>query len=399
MLTGLAALTFTGLTARANDNTVVSNLGEAYGGRSTIGYNKISNNTFTWATAFTTWGNAHMLKSVKAKFTNKQGNPTNFKVRLYTNSSGVPGTEIVQLSGDAPDTTAGSPYTYTCSGSSCGLAANTVYHLVFSADGNGNTNSNQAYRWNSTTATDETQTPSNNGWSIGDDASRLRSSDSNWSTVLGVVGQFSVQAKQTTLAATNVTHDAATLTIADHSGAWYYKYTSPADGTCTAVSSGTTTASLSNLVGNTSYTYKAYSDSSCATELTSASTDVALLTQPATPTTPTVTTGVGSGKLTISSSVSGGNRALKKWQYQQKRENDSNYGQWRNISTTSTSLSHTVTTGLTNGTSYTFKVRAVNEAGSGVSGGGTAPHPLPPPQQHPRTRHSPSVTPPPPASS
>ena len=294
MLTGLAALTFTGLTARANDNTVVSNLDELTGNRITIGYNKFSNNTFTWATAFTTGGNAHMLKSVKAKFANKEGNPTNFKVRLYTNSSGVPGTEIVQLSGNAPDTKAGSPYTYTCSGSSCGLAANTVYHLVFSADGNGNTNSHQAYLWDLTLETDETQTPSNNGWSIGDDSSRLRSSDSNWSTVTFGIGQFSVQAEKIrTLTATNITHDAATLTIADHSGAWYYKYSAPDGGSCSsAVSSGTTTASLSSLAGNTSYTFKAYNDSSCATELTSASTDVALLTQPAKPTTPTVTAGV-----------------------------------------------------------------------------------------------------------
>ena len=123
-------------------------------------------------------------------------------------------------------------------------------------------------------------------------------------------------------------------------------------------------------MGNTSYTFKAYSDSSYATELTSASTDVTFLTQPAKPATPTVTTGACSGKLTISSSVSGGGGALSKWRYQQKGENDSSYGQWIGISSTSTTLTHTVT-GLTDNTNYTFKVQAVNTAGSGVSGGGT----------------------------
>ena len=88
--------------------------------------------------------------------------------------------------------------------------------------------------------------------------------------------------------------------------------------------------------------------SNCATELTSTSTDVALLTQPATPTTPTVTAGVGSGKLTISSSLSGGSGALKKWEVQRK-QGSGNYGSWSDISSTSTTLTHTVT-GLTNGT-------------------------------------------------
>ena len=169
------------------------------------------------------------------------------------------------------------------------------------------------------------------------------------------------------LTASGVTHNLATLTISNYTPDWYYKYTSPSSGgTCSSLVA-TATASLASLAGNTSYTYKAYSDSGCATELTSTSTDADFLTQPAQPGQPMVSAGVGSGKLTISSSISGGSGALSKWQY--TTDDGTN---WKDISTTSTTLSHTVT-GLTDGTSYTFKVRAVNSTGSGVSGGGTGP--------------------------
>ena len=86
-----------------------------------------------------------------------------------------------------------------------------------------------------------------------------------------------------TLAASSVEDDTATLTITGHSGDWYHKYTVPSSpaGTCsTVVSSGTWTASLANLSTGTSYTFKAYSDNQCNTELTSVSTDAEFLTKP-----------------------------------------------------------------------------------------------------------------------
>ena len=62
------------------------------------------------------------------------------------------------------------------------------------------------------------------------------------------------------------------LTIANHSGEWYYKYTSPAVGNCSsAVSAGTDTARATGLVYNTSYTFAAYSDNGCSAELATAS--------------------------------------------------------------------------------------------------------------------------------
>ena len=55
----------------------------------------------------------------------------------------------------------------------------------------------------------------------------------------------------------------ATLTIVNHTDAWYYKYTAPnLATTCATVSAGTTTAGLTGLTAGTSYSLKAYVDKS-----------------------------------------------------------------------------------------------------------------------------------------
>ncbi len=126
---------------------------------------------------------------------------------------------------------------------------------------------------------------------------------------------------------------------------------------------------LDNLSSNTNYTYTAYSDTACLTELNNKS--VSFLTKPGKPTTPTVTTGAGRGKLTISASVTG-EGTLTKWQYQHKAASDTGFSTWNDISPyTSTSMTHTVT-GLTDGESYEFKVRAWNASGSGAASDNSA---------------------------
>ena len=59
------------------------------------------------------------------------------------------------------------------------------------------------------------------------------------------------------------------------------------------------------------------------------------------------------------------NATISKWQYQQKQA-DGSYGPWMDIpNSTATTTSHTVT-GLTNGTVYSFRIRAVNAGGNGA---------------------------------
>ena len=168
-----------------------------------------------------------------------------------------------------------------------------------------------------------------------------------------------VQPADESLTASSVEVTTATLTLGSYTGNWWLKRTTPADTTCK--SKGTTaTESLTSLDGNTSYTYTAYSDSNCDTVLASET----FLTKPAKPGKPVATAGAGSGKLTLTASVTGSG-TLTQWQYQQK-EGTGNFGSWTGISSTSTSLSHTFT-GLTDGTDYQFKVRAVNATGTGAA--------------------------------
>ena len=160
-----------------------------------------------------------------------------------------------------------------------------------------------------------------------------------------------------TLAASGVTHDSATLTIANHGGDWHYKANAAPDASCSTTAVSGTTKDLTGLSGNTSYTYKAYSDSGC-TSGNLLATASAFLTKPGKPAKPTATAGAGSGKLTLASSVTGGG-TISNWQY--TKDNGAN---WTDIDVTSTTLSYVVEN-LTDGTDYSFKVRAVNATGTG----------------------------------
>ena len=172
-----------------------------------------------------------------------------------------------------------------------------------------------------------------------------------------------------TLAASLVEATTARLTIGNHSAAWYYKYTSPDGGQCSSeIAAGTNAVNLT-VSSNTSYTFNAYSDSSCST--TALATASEFLTKPGKPTTPTASSGAGSGKLTLSASVTGdgpggGTTGEVSWWEYVKKGSGNWETTWTKIQSTSKRLSHTVT-GLTDGTNYQFKVRAVNPTGTGAA--------------------------------
>ena len=73
-----------------------------------------------------------------------------------------------------------------------------------------------------------------------------------------------------TLTESNVTSTSASLTLAEYTGNWWLKQTTPADANCTSMGAANATGSTADLTGLTpgiSYTYKAYSDSACADEI------------------------------------------------------------------------------------------------------------------------------------
>ena len=158
------------------------------------------------------------------------------------------------------------------------------------------------------------------------------------------------------LAASNVTHNSATLTISNHTDAWYYKYTvpsSPADTCSSVVSAGTSTASLSNLSSGTSYTYKAYSDITCSTELATAS---AFTTKPDKVGGLTVTAAHESLDLSWDAET-GATGYTVQWK-------SGGQGFGGSDQATPTSNSHRIAR-LTNGTEYTVRVRATTAGGDG----------------------------------
>ena len=189
-------------------------------------------------------------------------------------------------------------------------------------------------------------------------------SDSACTTLVAAAGAFTTL----DLTASAVTQTTATLTLSGHTGNWYHKKTSPIPaGSCSTAQSGTA-ASLTTLTGGTAYTWKAYSDSGCATEIASESFTTAAATAPPAPTGLAATPGNTSAALSWTSGGNGG-AAITKWQYRYKTT--AGYGAWSDICATTsdatcpTKTSYTVT-GLTNGAAHTFQVRAVNSAGNGA---------------------------------
>ncbi len=221
--------------------------------------------------AFTTGSNAggYTLTSVTISM-RKSGSPTpsNLAITLhsmdgsspYDNNTSYPSsTTKATLTGTAPTSTSFTDTIFTCSGSGCELDPGATYFVVASYSGN------SQYEWRyAADALIETNHPSDNGWNIG--YSHFKNSGQSWNSwsdwhIFRADFEFNPS-----LTASSITSTGATLTMAHHTGTWYYKATTGPHTTCQGpVAANTSTKTLTGLTPGTSYTYSAYSDSGCTT--------------------------------------------------------------------------------------------------------------------------------------
>ena len=219
------------------------------------------------AVAFTTGPNAsgYTLTAIKAKFAVKSdssGNLGNLLAGIYADASGRPDTrtktEDLTVSGN-PDTAG--DYQFACDVAGCALSPNTTYFVMFSADAGGI--SGEYYNWQSTENNDEDLNPAGNGWTLANGTDQRFGQD--WQNEYSDTGKLKITASlNPSLTTSNVAATGATLTIANHGDAWYYKATSGSHTTCQGpVAAGTSSQALTGLTASSSYTYSAYSDSGC----------------------------------------------------------------------------------------------------------------------------------------
>ena len=220
---------------------------------------------FDFATSFETGSSSggYTLNSVTVSLGATTGSPTSLSAKIYADSNDRPGTLVKDLGSKTPS--GGGNVTWTCAdtGNACDLAKDTTYHLALEADAT----ATNYYTWNSTSSNDQTNTPANAGWEIGDSVSR-NNNDAGWSSSATRAGKFSVTAAlkggSASLATTTIGSTTATLGISGHTGNWYYKADKAPHNSCQGPVSGATT-NLTGLTAGTWYTYSAHSDATCTT--------------------------------------------------------------------------------------------------------------------------------------
>ena len=226
--------------------------------------------------------NGYTFASVAAQFGNTSGtNLGDVVVKLHAASGSNPGTSLWTLNGSDKTPITDGSYEFTCpTDTVCTLAANTTYFVSIEAP---NAPTNTRYYLKATSTTTETKLPASNGWTIADGARVGIKANGFWQGNGNNTAQMTIAAvPKAGLSASSITSTTATLTLTGQTGNWWLKRTTPSGGTCTAGESDYSHA-LSSLTASTDYTYKAYSDSSCSTELHSVSFTTLAVVAPGVP--------------------------------------------------------------------------------------------------------------------
>ena len=181
-----------------------------------------------------------------------------------------------------------------------------------------------------------------------------------------------------TLTASSITQTSATLTLAEYTGTWWLKRTTPADTNCksmgTAAATGAT-EDLTSLTPSTPHTYKAYSNSSCTNEIVSGSFTTNSLTAPAAPTGVTASASKGGVSVAWTAPADNGGSAVTAAQVRTRVKNPQ--GDWTaavdSVDDPATSPARII--GLTVGTEVDVQLRVVNAIGhsSWVDAGSATP--------------------------
>ena len=170
------------------------------------------------------------------------------------------------------------------------------------------------------------------------------------------------------LTATGITSTTATLAIHNHNAAWWYKG-DQTGATCTAVTAGTTTASPT-LTADTTYTYTAYSDSSCTAKLAASDT---FTTAPGNPQNVSVGNSTNNGThrvYPVRWQKPANTQASDRYSYEVQCTNQGSGNQnppWTacgtktKAATASTDLTQNVEHGITGGLFYRVRVRTVKD--------------------------------------
>ncbi len=369
LLALLAALA-AGPAAAQTAITLVSNTGQTNGGLGSI-------SRFDHAQAFTTGRHAagYKLTGVSIQFAFLQNTSASYPVSIWTNVNGSPGTSVSTLTSPAI-LVSNTLNAYTASG--IDLAANTTYFVILDSSSSDLGNLQN-------TASDNEDSGAQSGWSIANNSLyRGRALTSgNWTTFvqskkIAITGY----AKTTSLSGLMLSHGMLSPTFAAE-GATAYTATVP-----NTVDEITVTATLRQ--NNATLAYLDENDAALADADAATGHQVSLavgvntikvkVTEAGGTTTKTFTvkvtrTAAVPGAITDLSATSRNTKvvlawstpsdnglAITKFQVAQK-SGSSSYSAWADITGSGASTtSHTVT-GLTGGTDYTFKVRAVNSHG------------------------------------